>query len=254
MMKRSALLVAASLWIAASAQAGMIYDFVTTMVRPRTTEKVSGRMWIEGDFYRAEFERDGKRTILISRDGDQSAAILDPAKSTWSNRARVAGNSIRSAALFMWPTTGAEVKGKPKVTYRLDKSMDKKAAIAGESAVAHVIEATFRVESIVAGSPLKGKLRLKATIWTSPTLPELPMQKRRLRTGYDAVDVELEKAEQNIHGMVLRHELEVTRTFEGGPPETEKTTTEIVTLERTNVDDAFFTVPETYRYAGPKTQ
>lgn len=250
MMKRSSAVVAGSLWIALSAQAGMIYDFVTTMVRPRTTEKVSGRMWVEGDFYRAEFERDGKRTILISRDGDQSAAILDPAKSTWSNRARIAGASMRSAALFAWPTTGAEVKGKPKVTHRTEKTT----AIAGEPAVAHVIEASFRVESIVGGSPLRGKLRMKATIWTSPTLPELPMQRRRLRTGYDAVDVELEKAEQNVHGMVLRHELEVTRTFEGGPPETEKTTTAIANLQHTTVDEAFFTVPETYRYSGPKTQ
>jgi hypothetical protein len=247
-MKRPWLLVAGSLWLAGSLQAGLIYDFVTTMARSRSTEKVTGRMWIEGESYRAEFERDGKRRIVISRDGDRTAAMIDPAKATWSNRARVAaGTSVRSAQLFQWPTTNAVIKGRPKVSHRIDK----KGTVAGQAAVAHLIEASFAVESRVGGSPLRGKYVVKATIWTSEALPELPMQRRRLLTGYEAVDRELEKAESNIHGMVLRHELEVKRTYEGGTPQTEKTTTEIVTLEHADIAETFFSVPETYRYAGP---
>jgi hypothetical protein len=248
-MKRCCwLLVAGSLCLGANARAGVIYDFVTTMERPRSTEKVSGRIWVEGDSYRAEFERGGTRMVMISRDADHTATLLDPAKATWSNRSRVSAD-VRSAELFLWPMPGARVAKTPKVVYRRAEP----AVIAGEKAIGHVIEATFRLESRVGDTPLRGTLHMIATIWTSEELPELPMQRRHLRTGYDAVDAELEKAERNVHGMVLRHELEVTRAFEGGPPQIERTKTEIVKLERAAVAESFFTVPETFTYAGPVT-
>jgi hypothetical protein len=248
-MKRRWLVVAGCLWAGASLHGGVIYDFVTTMERPRSTETVAGRIWVEGDSYRAEFERGGAKAVVISRDGDQTATLLDAAHATWSNRARVAGADVRSAELFLWPAPGAHVTGSPKVTHRLGE----RATIAGEAAVAHVIEASFQIESRVGSAPLRGTLTLTAKIWTSNSLPELPMQQRHLRTGYDAVDRELLKAESNIHGMVLRHELVVTRAFEGGPPQVEKTTTEIVKLERAAVAESFFTVPDTFTYAGPVT-
>jgi hypothetical protein len=249
-MKRCSWLAAGSLWLAASAAAGVVYDVVTTMERPRSTEKVTGRIWVEGDSYRAELERDGSKTVVISRDADRTATLLDPAKQTWSNRSRAgAGADVRSAALFVWPAPNAKVKGRPKVTHRLGEST----TIAEETAVEHVIEASFRVESVLDKSPLRGALHLTARIWTTEALPELPMKHRGLRTGYESVDRELEKAERNVHGMVLRHELEVTRAFEGGPPSVEKTTTVISHLQRTTLTDVTFTVPETFTYAGPKT-
>jgi len=248
-MKRCFCLVAGSLWLAASAGAGVVYDVVTTMERPRTKEKVSGRICVEGDFYRAEIERDGSKMVVISRDADHTAAILDPAKKTWSNRSRVAaGSDVRSAALFLWPAPGAKVKGRPAVTHRLGESR----TIAGETAVEHVIEASFRVESHISKTPLRGTLHLTARIWVTEALPKLPMEHRGLRTGYKSVDGELEKAESNIQGMVLRHELEVTRAFEGGPPSVEKTTTVISNLQRTTFSDVYFTVPEGFRYTGPR--
>ncbi|HKR64020.1 MAG TPA: hypothetical protein VJZ00_09835 [Thermoanaerobaculia bacterium] len=227
----------------------MIYDFVTTMERPRSTEKVAGRIWVEGESYRAEFERGGAKTVVISRDGDRTATLMDVEKKTWANRSRVAGADVRSAELFLWPAPGAHVIGTPRISHRLGEA----STIAGEAAVAHIIEATFQIESRVGSAPLRGTLHLTATISTSDSLPDLPMQQRHLRTGYESVDRELAKAEANVHGMVLRHDLVVTRAFEGGPPQVERTLTEIVKLERAAVAESTFVVPDDFTYTGPVT-
>ena len=73
-----------------------------------------------------------------------------------------------------------------------------------------------------------------------------------LRTGYATVDQEIAKQMLKVRGMVLRHELEVTRTLDGGPPQTERTVSAVTRMETVDIAPEVFTVPETFSYSGPK--
>ncbi|HET7437013.1 MAG TPA: hypothetical protein VFN10_20050 [Thermoanaerobaculia bacterium] len=233
--------------VASPATAGVIYDFTTTLESGHGAEKVNGRVWADGEAYRAEVTRDGTPVVVISRDANVTAKLLFPKKQTWANRARA--GAPRSSSLFIWPMAGAYVPDEPKVTYRRGETI----TIAGRKATEHQIEATFVVESQDMDSTLRGTYSVKARIWTTKEFPALPLG-QLLRTGYYLVDQQLDAIVTSLDGMVLRHDLEVSRTFQGGPPQIERTSTVVQTLTLTEIPAAQFEVPETYQYAGPVTQ
>jgi hypothetical protein len=218
------------------AAAGLIYDFTTTVETPRSREDFRGRVWTEGASYRAEVTRpDGSRQVVISTDADETAFTRDMQTETWTERARTA--PVRSASIFLFPVGFARVKGKPSVTHVRETAPP----IAGHDVALHRVEAKFGVESRVGESGVRGKFRVVARIWTAEALPPLPMRSA-LRTGYPQVDEKLDNAMKHVAGMVLRHELEVVRTLEGGPPQTEKTVTAVTHLEQGDVDPALFSI------------
>jgi hypothetical protein len=243
---RPGALVTALLILAPAASAGLRYDFVTTFQSARITEEVRGQVWVDGDAYRAEMMRGGRKSVVLSSDGDRTATYLDPEKQTYSNRSRP-GSTVVSSVLFRWPVPGASVRGKPSITYTRNGTV----TMAGQEANLHVVDVTFKVDSSVRGMAAPGRIHVTARIWTADAFPALPMNSQ-LRTGYLLVDQEIAKQMANIRGMVVRHELEVTRTLDGGPPQTERTTTEITKLEQVEIAADVFQVPETFEYAGPR--
>lgn len=226
-------LFAALTAFAVNASAGVAYEFVTNFESPRFKEKSTGRVWFEGSSYRAEVTRpDGKRMAVISRDADETARVIDLQKNEIADRTRVNGD-IRSSALFLFPGSRVALKGKPQVKYR---RVETPVMIAEQPATQHVIEGKFDAAT---KDGVRATYQFTARIWTSETLPPLPM-KSALRTGYPAVDAKVDEAAKNVRGMVLRHELEVTRTIEGGEPQVERTSTVVTKLEQTTITDDVF--------------
>ncbi|MDQ3280581.1 MAG: hypothetical protein M3Q69_04135 [Acidobacteriota bacterium] len=231
-------LAAAALAFSFHASAGVVYDFRTTVESERFSENASGRVWVEGDSYRAEVTRaDGKRLAVISRDADRTATILDLQSHTAKPRVRVSG-PVLSSSIFHFPIGRASVFGIPIVTYRRDG----RTTIARERAVVHVIEARFAVVSD--RGQVGGTYNVIARIATSENLPSLPM-KTPIRTGYASVDEQLAKAADNLRGMVLRHELEIRRALDGGPTQIERTTTVVTKLQRAEIPATQFAVTVT---------
>lgn len=240
-MLRSALL----LLLALPASAGIVYDFTTTVETSRLSESVTGRVWTEGEAYRAELRRGGKTHIVISRDADKTVTYVDPEKQTWQNRSRAFGSDVRSSSLFSWPVSGAKLSSLPQIAHRRGAETD----VAGLKAVPHTIDVRFNVAS---DHEVKGTYHVTARIWVVEDLPPLPMRSE-LRTGYAAVDTRIKPLMEQVKGMIVRHELEVTRTLEGGPPQTERTVTRVTNLAQQPVELTLFEVPETFTYAGPIT-
>lgn len=222
---------------AVNAAAGVAYEYTTIIQSDRfAEERATGRVWVEGDSYRAEVKRgDGSRHAIISRDGDRTATIVN--LQTQTAKARVRPGEVRSSSLFLWPAGRAELQGVPNVQYR-DGGRSR---VAGEPARKHLIEAKFGAAS---ANGVGGTYEIVARIWTSDRLPALPM-KSTLRTGYAEVDRQLEAAAANVKGMVLRHELEITRTLDGGPAQSERTLTTITNLRRLDVPEETFAVSAT---------
>lgn len=247
---RSAIFLAAAFQLGALAPAsgGVVYDFFTTIEAPRNVVRISGRVWSDGQAYRAELTPDPTRSVdvVISTDADRTATFIDLDKQTWAERVRT-NNDVRSSSLFRWPMPGARLVGRPSVAHRTEAETE----VAGHRAKVHVVRARFRVESKVDGAPVGGTIEATARIWIAGELPSLPMD-RRLRTGYPAVDRQLEPIFHRMSGMVVRHELEVTRTLDGGPPQTERTTTVISGLQLVDVPPSQFEVPAGFTHRGGK--
>jgi len=236
------------MFVAAVLLAGVVYDFVTTIEAPRTSTRVAGRVWVEGNSYRAELAPDPKRgtDVVISTDADRTATFLDVDKQTWAYRVRVS-NDVRSSSLFRWPLPEPHLDGKPVVTHEVGETTE----IAGQRATLHIVTARFRVMSRVEGEKVGGTIETTARMWVADALPSLPMDSR-VRTGWPEVDRELEPIFANISGMVMRHELEVTRTMDGGPPQREITKTIVSGVQIADVARERFSVPEGFEFKGAK--
>ena len=228
------------LLIAAPLRAGVVYDFVTTIETPRFSSRQTGRVAVEGQSYRADFDGRGSRDIdvVISRDGDQTAVYVDLRRCNWSYRNRV--GPIRSSRFFHLPSDeGDAVIGQPVVEHRIEGVE----TIAGFAATKHVIDLRYRLVGVLADTAVRGSVVARATIWTVDTLPPLPMR-RDLRTGHPTIDEQLSRVSGSLHGMIVRHELEVTRAFDEGPPQTERTITTVSNLRVAALPDSLFAVPE----------
>jgi hypothetical protein len=234
-MRPLVLLLATAL--AVNAAGGVAYEYTTVIQSDRfADESASGRVWVEGNSYRAEVKRgDGSRHAVISRDGDRTATIVN--LQTQTARPRQRPGKIRSSSLFVWPTGQAELQGVPDVQYRNGGP----SRVAGRDVTKHLIEAKF---SAASANGIGGTYEVVARIWTSDRLPKLPM-KSPLRTGFAEVDRQLDEAAEKIKGMVLRHELEITRTLDGGPPQTEMTITTVTKVRELDVPEETFAVTAT---------
>jgi hypothetical protein len=234
--------VAAVLFIAAPLHAGVTYDFVTTVDTPRGSYRQSGRISAQGQSYRADLSGRGGRDIdvVISRDGDQNAIFIDLAKCSWSYRSRI--GPIRSSTLFHLPAADIVID-KPVVEHRVDGTE----SVAGLTTTRHVIDIRYRLLAVIAKTVVRGTITARATIWTADDHPALPM-KRDLITGHDRVDELLANAAREIHGMVVRHELVVTRTFDEGIPQTERTVTTIDNVHFVDLPEELFATPAEAAY------
>lgn len=146
------------LLIAAPLRAGVVYDFVTTIETPRFSSHQTGRIAVEGQSYRADFDGRGSRDIdvVISRDGDRTAVYVDLKRCSWSYRNRI--GPIRSSGFFHLPTDeGDAVIGEPVVEHRIE-TVD---TIAGFAATKHVIDIRYRLVGVLADTPVRGIARAR---------------------------------------------------------------------------------------------
>ena len=224
----------------------MVYDFTSTTETPRGTYHSAGTIWFDGDSYRAELSADPSREtdVVISRDRDATAMQLNAEEKSWTWRHRM--NDVRSSKLFLWPMTPSFVAGPVRIEQRLEG----KTQLEGFKVVKHRITVTFRVDTPgTKGNAVPGTLKTTTRIWTVESLPRLPVP-LRLRTGYPAVDNKLTAHFEKIEGMVVWHEMEVTRIIDGGPPMSEKTTTAVRNIRQLDIDPTRFEVPAEFAFRG----
>jgi len=228
--------------------AGVIYHFTTTFANSHGTAQSAGRVYSEGSSYRLELDPVAGRTrefdVAISRDGDYTAVLLNSARRTYHDRVRASAKT-RSSILFQFPFPGGETVGPPIVLHREEATE----TVAGHPAKKHVITVEYRLTSDDDGTTINATVHATQTLWCAEDLPRLPFE-REMTTGWTAVDRYLKPVTSSITGMTLGSELEVVRTFEGGPPIKETTRTVIDELKVEAVPATTFDVPPDFVYNG----
>jgi hypothetical protein len=181
--------------------------------------------------------------VVISRDGDQTAVYVDLRRCNWLYRNRM--GPVRSSRFFHLPADERDaVTGEPVVEHRIEGVK----TIGGFEATKHVIDIRYQLVGVMASTVVRGSVVARATIWTVDTLPRLPMR-RDLRTGHPAIDELLAAVSGSLHGMIVRHELEVTRRFDDVLSQTERTITTVSNLRVVALPDSLFAVPEEAAFA-----
>lgn len=241
MLVRRLLPPALALLAAATAHAGVVYHVTTTIESGRSVMKSSGRMWVDGPRYRFEPDPGSMPPpfdVAISNDGDTTVLYYHKKDARWTERGPHASGT-RSSMLFHLPFPNDRVVGPAVVLRRLAAG---KEIVAGVPTEKHVLDVSYKVQVDVEGSPVVGQVRARAEIWTAPSLPAFPFR-RSVQTGFAQVDRRIAEALREVPGMVLRHELTVSRTLEDGPTVTETIRTVIDDLRVQEVPESMFATP-----------
>ena len=238
-----------ALVFATSADAGVVYHFTTKFSGRRYEFKQAGRVWLDGKSYRFEIDPEANKNerpydVAISTDADATAKLLNTTRQTWYERRR-AGTTTRSSTLFDLPMTGGKL-GRRRVEHSINGTI----TIAGRPAKKHMIEIEYELQTVAGGAPVHGTIVATVHVWTAESLPRLSLE-RPLKTGYLDIDAELARIGSKMKGMVLRHELTVTRTLAGGEAVTETVSTVVDEVAITDIEPAKFEIPPGYRYEKP---
>jgi hypothetical protein len=225
--------------------AGIVYHFTTILSDAHGSQSTSGRVYADQAQYRLELPKSAAQPfdVVISRDADRTAVMLNSEKQTYHDRVRVSPKT-RSSILMQFPFPGGKVIDTPSVAHR----QDGRGTIAGHPATKHVIELRYRIESTDPDTPpVNATVTVLQVLWTADDLPRLPFE-RALTTGWPEVDKPLGDVTSALTGMTLQSELLVQRTFDGGVPIRESTRTVLDELRVENVPRTMFEIPHGFKY------
>lgn len=222
--------------LAFSASAGVHYRFRTEFVARGQSSATNGEVWSDGRAYRYELREPGTPHIaVVSTDGDRTVSVMNLDARSYHRRAR-ATNAL-SSRLFAIPFR-TSIIGCPVVT----SSQEPGEPLKGWSTVKHTVHVSYSMMADANGSLFDAVIDVHAVIWEAPDLPPTAIA-RSVRTGVADVDSAINSALDEIGGMVVRHELEVTRRYAQGMDDRESTRTVITSLDVIPLDRVIFEVP-----------
>lgn len=237
------------LFIATQVRAGMVYRFTMKNSGDPLVPKTSGRVFIDGDRYREELDPTGEpraADVVISRDRDQTALMVNLQNSTWYERDE---RTAVSSQLFSLGTA-TRIKGKPSFNSQ-DEPSDEK--ILGHATRKHVLRFAYRfISNFPDELSVPGSVDTTVIILIATDLQPSP-KRSMIRTGLAELDPELSRIEAAFDGMVLQQTVSVTRILEGGPPVRTLITTNVEAIETENVPASMFEVPKGFRHQEPQT-
>jgi hypothetical protein len=219
--------------------AGVVYHFTTRIESRQGSTTSGGKVWATDRAYRYEGDGGAARKAVISDDRDLTTYVLDLDGRTFYRQQR--SPEARSSRLFHLPFKPQRIADCPAVEHTSTPGE----RIAGHATMLHTITVTYRIVADVDDSTVGATIRATAHVWAAESLPPLPMT-RDLKTGFADIDRQLAMANAEVDGMVLRHELEVARTYDGGAPDVETTKTVVDELKIASVDSAIFRVPQDF--------
>jgi len=235
------LIFLAAFAFAAPLFAGVAYRFevVTTGAQPST---VSGRVEADAKKMRIDVERgDGMlfkdRSVILSLDGGQTMAVLDPAAKSYF---------VLNLSDFLGATLGSSVKFKnPHVTTR---DLGNGGTIEGYPTRHAALDAGYDVEVDVMGATASTHMSIHSEMWRTDRLTALvtPFQMQGLHTGIEALDRLVAAYDEQGKGFPLK-EVTTIETKQGRQATRSVSTSTVTHVEQRNIAANDFAIPAGYR-------
>lgn len=232
----------------AIAHAGTIYHFTMTSTSRSMPPSISGRVAIDGDRYRADFPAlpgaVAQYDVTIALDHDESGYLLDTKNKVWMERSLP--RRRMTSILFHMPGGEDFVAVKPRVRFEPPVAAE---TIAGHATVKQSVGLEYVCASVIDRVAVKATVQLTATYWTAMDFPPAPMHHEVL-TGFASIDERLTPWFRAFEGMVVKSEVHIGRTLEGGGPTiAEETRTVIDDIASADIPEDQFRVPAGFTHA-----
>lgn len=248
-MKRIVLLLGALAFVASTASAGLKYEF-SSVTSGRGGTKMIGTAKVEGPNMRLDL-REGDNvmfqdnSVVISKDGGKTLLVLDTKKKTYyelslEDTFQAMGNMMKSmGGMFQMSIDNQSVE----VTDGGDGG-----TIQGYPTRKYVVTTSYDLAMKIMGMNRSSHIDMKTESWSTDQIPQDSMsfvQMRGLRTGMEDLDKLIEAQTAAVKGFPLK-QIITTTTGQGRKTDTQTTTMEVTSIEKTNIADSEFEIPAGY--------
>ena len=242
---------------ASGALGGTTYRFRTIREGSQRLD-ISGRVWVEGNEARREYDAGGpypfdENRVEIAREGEPEVSVLDLKGRTFHRIPRAETSrlgTLRLPAPFDGPYAVRDV------VVSLERRVEPESG--GSNAVrCLVLTAEYGLSQTSGSQKLSAHVAVRAEFWVSDRRAGMRLGfgdgEVALRSGIEEVNAALSTPLRGVDGLALRSVVRATRVIEGRVEETESLTQRITEIGDTRVEAARFEVPADLNYRQPAT-
>jgi thiol-disulfide isomerase/thioredoxin len=235
--------------------AGTTYRFRTVREGSLPSQN-SGRVWVEGDLARREYDAGNaypfdENRAEVFRDGDPLVLVLSLKDRTHHRTRLTSKNWVATLALPRMPTEGTAVQD-VVVSFQREAGVE---AVGGRLCRRTRLVASYALTTRLSGERIGARVAATIDFW----MTDLPAGMRlafgdgapSMTTGFPDVDLQISEWLRGVEGIAVKTLLTATRTVDGGQPITESLSRALSDFEEVAVAAARFDVPEGYRYQPP---
>ena len=259
-MRKILMTAAIALWAPVAALAGTHFTAVTTTtIEGKKPQQYTVESWVEGPKARMVFKGSTQQAgipegnYVITTDGARTLYMVNPKDKTYSKwdidaMLKSAGAALNAVGGMVKmevenqhvdakpPAPGPTMHGLPTTHYVFDTSYDLVVKVFGMRHGQHVVT--------------------HEELWTTTALKDPGfaawLRKRPPKTGNKTIDDLVANAFHDVKGMLLKQVTKSTTTDKKGHATITDNTMEVVSLQKTNVNDSMFKIPAGYTEVAPQ--
>jgi hypothetical protein len=243
------------LLLSAPAWAGDMYSF-TLEKRGGLEESVRrGRVLVEGNRYRLEFEPDEvprPYEVAISRGEGEERIFLNPASRTYYKEHKAEPRWPSHSMLWLYSMLPGQKRTVTNV--RLEVGTPSVETVAGQATQKHEIRVSYDLAVKHVAETLRGKLTIEVVTWLVEESSLLLAEELRpeVRTLFPEVDGPLNEALSKLRGFPMKQQVTVTADMKQGVPQTQVVTITVQELKPAETRADLFELPSGFTYKKPE--
>lgn len=254
----SVCLLAASMALAASAQAGYYYEATTTSTsdQQRGEETTRVKVWVEGESTRIEYEEGSGMgffepgAYIISTDAGDTMLYVDPEEKTYTEFDMGATMGAASQAM---DAMGGMVKMEFTDFYVEPGSEEPGGEILGYDTRRVRYESGYTMSMSVFGRNMDQTVKMNNDMWVTDAIDASAFSAwlrpdRMLKGMFEGLDELLEQQFSQIKGTPLKAVIDTVTTDKDGQATNSHLVTEVTDLREEAVDASIFEIPDDYEH------
>lgn len=242
------LLLSAPVW------AGEMYSFTLEKRDGLDDDVTRGRVLVEGNSYRLEFDPGGKpRAYEVAiRKGESESILLDLASRTYYTGQETKPRWPSSFMLWLYSWFEKKTVKDVRVEVQEAPSLE---TVSGQPARRHEIRVSYDLAVEHLAETLRGKVTIEWVSWRVEERSLLVAHQLRpwVQTLFPEVDGPLNEALAKLRGFPMKQQVTITADIQQGGPQTLVITNTIHDIKPAETRPELFEIPKGYTYKKPET-